>query len=142
MSDDTRSSGEVPEQSEKDALTGIHEGNERFKQAVRASDAAATPSLYTKDGTILPPNGEAVSGSDSMEAFWQIAFESGVTEARPVTQEVIAMGEYALEVGEYSLFAKDDLIDRGKIMVLWKNEDGVWRMHRDTWNSSIPLPEP
>jgi ketosteroid isomerase-like protein len=142
MSEDASSSGEVPEQSEKDALAGIHDGNERFKQAVRESDAAATPSLYTKDGKILPPNGEPVSGSDSIAAFWQIAFESGVTEARPVTQEVISMGEYALEVGEYSLFAKDDLIDRGKIMVLWKNEAGVWRMHRDTWNSSIPLPEP
>ncbi len=28
-------------------------------------------------------------------------------------------------------------MDRGKIMVLWKNEDSVWKMHRDTWNSSI-----
>jgi ketosteroid isomerase-like protein len=142
MSENTRLGGELSEEAEKDAVAGIHEGNERFKQAVRESDAAATPSLYTKDGKILPPNGESVSGSDSIAAFWQIAFESGVTEARPVTQEVISMGDYALEVGEYSLFAKDDLIDRGKIMVLWKNEDGIWRMHRDTWNSSLPLSEP
>ncbi len=83
-----------------------------------------------------------MSGSDSIAEFWHAFFELGITEARPVTLEVIPMGEYALEVGEYSVFSVDDLVDRGKIMVLWKNEDGVWKMHRDTWNSSVPLPEP
>ncbi|HUH06673.1 MAG TPA: selenium-binding protein SBP56-related protein [Egibacteraceae bacterium] len=33
------------------------------------------------------------------------------------------------------------VLDRGKIMVLWKNEEGVWKMHRHTWNSSVPPPE-
>lgn len=125
-----------------DAAEGIHEGNERFKQAVREADSATMPSLFTSDAKILPPNGEAVSGSDAMTEFWQCFFELGITEARPVTQEVIPMCEYALEVGEYSVFSEDDRVDRGKIMVLWKNEDGVWKMHRDTWNSSVPLPEP
>lgn len=49
------------------------------------------------------------------------------------------MGQYALEVGEYSLFGDDQtLTDRCTIMVLWKNEGGAWKMHRDTWNSSLP----
>ena len=124
------------------AAEGIHEGNERFKRAVREADSTTPPSLYTRDGKILPPNGEAVSGSDSIAEFWQAFFELGITEARPVTLEVIPMGEYALEVGEYSVFSDDDPVDRGKIMVLWKNEDGVWKMHRDTWNRSVPLPGP
>lgn len=125
-----------------DATAGIHEGNEKFKRAVREADSATPPSLYTRDGKILPPNADAVSGSNSIADFWESFFELGITEARPVTQEVIPMGEYALEVGEFSVFSKDDLVDRGKIMVLWKKEDGVWKMHRDTWNSSVPLPEP
>jgi len=29
----------------------------------------------------------------------------------------------------------------GRILIAWKNEEGVWRMHRDTWNSSIPPSE-
>jgi ketosteroid isomerase-like protein len=125
-----------------DAAEGVHEGNERFKQAVREADSATMPLLFTSDAKILPPNGEAVSGSDAITEFWQGFFELGITEARPVTQEVIPMGEYALEVGEYSVFSEDSRVDRGKIMVLWKKEDGVWKMHRDTWNSSVPLPEP
>ena len=125
-----------------DATDGINRGNERFMQAVREADSATMPSLFTSDATILPPNGEAVSGQDSIAEFWQSFFELGIKEARPVTHEVIPMGEYALEVGEYSVFGEDHaLVDRGKIMVLWKNEDGVWKLHRDTWNSSVPLPE-
>lgn len=124
-----------------DAAAGIHEGNEKFKRAVREADKVTMPSLYTRDGKILPPNGEAVNGIDSIAEYWRGFFQLGITEAQPVTLEVIPMGEYALEVGEYSVFSKDDLVDRGKIMVLWKKEDGVWKMHRDTWNSSVPPPE-
>ena len=124
-----------------EAADGIHEGNERFKQAVRNADSATLPSLYTRDGQVLPPNVEAVSGNEAIAEFWQGVFDNGITEARPVTHEVIPMGEYALEVGEFSVLSHDEMVDRGKIMVLWKQEDGVWKMHRDTWNSSVPLPE-
>lgn len=90
----------------------------------------------------MPPNGDAASGADGIAAFWRAFFELGIVEARPVTLEVIPMGEYALEVGEYSVYGQDDaLVDRGKIMVLWKHEDGAWKMHRDTWNSSLAPPE-
>jgi ketosteroid isomerase-like protein len=125
-----------------DAATGIHEGNKRFVQAVRAGDSATMPSLYTRDAKILPPNGDAVVGAVAIAQFWQAFSELGIAEARPVTLEVIPMGDYALEVGETTVFGKDGaLVDRGKIMVLWKNEEGVWKMHRDTWNSNVPLPE-
>ncbi len=62
------------------------------------------------------------------------------SSSRPTTD---TMGEYALEVGETTVYGQDGaLMDRGKIMVLWKkDEDGVWKMHRDTWNSSIPPSE-
>ena len=123
-----------------DATTGIREGNERFRTAVRTADSAGTPALYTRDGTVLPPNGDALHGAEEIEKFWATAFDNGVTEARPVTLEVIEMGEYALEVGEYTVLSGTDNLDRGKVMVLWHRDDGAWKMHRDTWNSSLPLP--
>ena len=120
-----------------DATTGIHEGNQRFMEAIRAADSATMPSLYTNDAIILPPNADAVRGADAIAQYWLDFFELGITDAQPVTLEVILMGEYALEVGESSVYGADGaLLDRGKIMVLWKNDSGVWKMHRDTWNSS------
>ena len=123
-----------------DAVEGIREGNKRFMQAVLDADSETMPTLFSSDAKILPPNGELVSGRDGIARFWQSFFALGITEARPVTHEVIPMGEYALEVGEYTVFGKDHgLMDRGKIMVLWKSEDGTWKLHRDTWNSSLPV---
>jgi len=122
-----------------DVADQIHEANKRFMKAIRAADSATMPSLYTKDAVILPPNADAVRGDDGIAQFWQAFLELGIGDARPVTLEVIPMGEYALEVGETTVFGADGaLVDRGKIMVLWKHETGAWKMHRDTWNSSLP----
>ena len=117
----------------------IHHANGRFQEAIRAADSATMPSLYTNDAKILPPNADAVSGAKDIQQYWQSFFEMGIAGAQPETEEVIPMGEYALEVGHYSVFdAGGSPLDRGKIMVLWKREGGVWKMHRDTWNSSTP----
>ena len=117
----------------------IHEANKRFQEAIRAADANSMPSLYTSDAKVLPPGADAVSGGDAIERYWQSFFDLGIAGAQPKTEEVIPIGEYALETGQYSVFGQDGSeIDRGKIMVLWKNEGGAWKMHRDTWNSSLP----
>jgi ketosteroid isomerase-like protein len=119
----------------------IHAANGRFIEAVRRADARAMPALYTKDAQILPPNGELVGGEQAITAFWRSFVELGIRDARPVTLEVIPMGDVAVEVGTYSLHGEDGtLLDRGKIMVVWKEEGGAWKMHRDMWNSSLPLP--
>jgi ketosteroid isomerase-like protein len=31
-------------------------------------------------------------------------------------------------------------MDRGKYIVVWKDEGGKWKLHRDIWNSSLPAP--
>lgn len=123
-----------------DAEDQIHAANAQFTDAVRAKDAAAMPALYTADGQILPPNDDMVGGDEAIVAFWQGLFDIGLADARPVTHEIIAMGDLAIEVGEFSVYGDEGTrLDNGKIMVVWKLEDGVWKMHRDMWNSSVPL---
>jgi ketosteroid isomerase-like protein len=31
-------------------------------------------------------------------------------------------------------------LDKGKYIVIWKQEDGQWKLHRDIFNSSMPPP--
>ena len=32
--------------------------------------------------------------------------------------------------------------EKGKFIVVWKEENGKWKMHRDIWNSDAPPPPP
>jgi len=33
----------------------------------------------------------------------------------------------------------DPIVDEGHYVVVWKlGEDGVWKLHLDTWNTSLP----
>ncbi|MFQ5908894.1 MAG: YybH family protein, partial [Thermoplasmata archaeon] len=119
----------------------IKAANGRFMEATRNADAAALSAHYTRDGQVLPPNGEMVSGREALTTFWQSVLDTGIRDHRLESLEVIPMGDLAVEVGTYSLRDEDGaFLDRGNLMVVWKEEDGVWRMHRDIWNSSLPLP--
>ena len=45
------------------------------------------------------------------------------------------------EVGKYELMGDKDMsMDKGKFIVIWKNDNGKWKMYRDVWNSDMPPP--
>jgi hypothetical protein len=45
------------------------------------------------------------------------------------------------EAGNYTLTGvKGEVMDRGKYIVVWKDEGGKWKLHREIWNSSLPSP--
>jgi len=48
-----------------------------------------------------------------------------------------------VETGKYELFVGDKVsAEKGKFIVIWKEENGKWKMHRDIWNSDAPPPPP
>ena len=111
--------------------------NQVFMGAFSTGDAANVASHYTRDGQLLPPQSELVTGREAIQAFWQGALDMGIKEVKLETVEVEGHGATAVEVGKYTLFAEGgQLADSGKYMVVWKNEDGNWRLHRDIWNTS------
>jgi hypothetical protein len=45
-------------------------------------------------------------------------------------------------VGKYTLYSSENQeIDQGKYVSVLKNIDGKWKVHRDVYNSSMPLEE-
>jgi ketosteroid isomerase-like protein len=63
----------------------------------------------------------------------------GITAAKLETVEVEGYGNTANEVGTYTLQgAGSQVLDTGKYVVIWKQETGQWKLHRDIWNSSRP----
>ena len=74
------------------------------------------------------------------EAQWEYACRAGVSKIELSTTEVWGDENYITEEGLYVIKTKDDVqIDKGKYIVLWKKEDGKWKLHRDISNSDLPL---
>lgn len=116
----------------------IDAANQTFMAAFGRSDAAGVAALYTRGAKLLPPNNDFVSGADSIQAFWQGAIDMGIKQAVLETIEVEDHGDTAIEVGRYALRGGDgQIMDQGKYIVIWKNENGQWKLHRDMW-SSVP----
>jgi len=119
------------------ARDGILETNQRFITSFAAQDAAALVALYTDDAQLLPPHSDVIEGADNITAFWQGAFETGLAGAGLETLEVDNEGDTAIEVGHYTLTARDGAVaDEGKYVVVWKRIEDRWYIHRDIWNTS------
>jgi uncharacterized protein (TIGR02246 family) len=114
---------------------------EQFTAAFRRGDAAGVAAVYTIDGQVLPPNSDVVSGKPAIQAFWQWAMDMGVKALKLEIAEAEANGHIAYEVGKFTLQgAEGQMIDAGKYVVIWKQEAGQWKVHRDIFNSSQPAP--
>jgi len=115
----------------------IEAQNREFMAAFNGRDGKAVAALYTKDARILPPGSPMLTGRDQIEQFWQGLIEMGGEKAVLETVSVELKGDLAFEVGKYSLTV-GALNDSGKYVVVWKQDEGTWRLHLDIWNSSLP----
>jgi uncharacterized protein (TIGR02246 family) len=114
-------------------------GNQRFMTAFSRSDAAGIAAVYSSDARVLPPGGDPVAGRPAIEAFWRSVLDLGIKAARLETEELEVHGDRAIEVGRYTLEGEAGRpLDRGKYLVVWRQEGNDWRLYRDIWNSSVP----
>ena len=119
----------------------IRHANDAFEAAFERSDAAAIANLYTPNGLLLPTGMNAIQGSAGIEAFWQGAMEMGIKRVKLDSQDVEELTDTAIELGHYTLFGPNDqLLDQGKYLVVWKEQQGQWKLYQDIWNSSMPAP--
>lgn len=122
-----------------DPRTDIEAGNRRFMEAFGRGDAASVARLYTASGQLLPAHSDFIDGKTAIQRFWQGAMDMGIKEAVLETVEVESHGETAHEVGRYTLkTAGGQVADAGKYLVIWKQESGAWKLHRDIWTTSRP----
>ncbi len=123
-----------------DVHAAIAAANRKFMDAFARQDAAGMADLYTMDGQLLPANSDFVTGASAIEEFWGGAMGMGIRTAKLETVEMEAHGDMAVEVGKYALGGEGGLaLDHGKYVVIWKNDDGTWKLHRDIWTSSLPV---
>ena len=122
-----------------DIRTEIGSANTQFVSAFRRGDATAMANLYTSAAQLLPANTDFVRGPAAIRAFWQSVIDMGLKDASLETIEAEDHGDTAIEVGRYRLLAAGGVVaDQGKYVVVWKNDNGTWKLHRDIWTTSQP----
>lgn len=118
---------------------GVQATNRIFEAAFARRDSAGAAAVYTTDAQAFPPNGATVSGHGALQSFWQGVMDMGVKNITLETVELEPCGERAFEVGKATLHGEGRAImDTVKFIVVWEQENGQWKWHRDIWNSSNP----
>lgn len=119
----------------------IAASNEHYGAAFTNNDSAGFVANYTEDGCLFAPNMARICGRQGIGTFFRGGYDMGIRNIKLTTEEVTGGKEAVVETGKYEIMAQDGkVIDLGKYIVIWKEEDGVFKMHRDEWNSDLPIP--
>jgi len=63
---------------------------------------------------------------------------SGITKVDLRLQNDYGTGDLIAGEGELTLYAGEQAVGVEKYIVLWKKEDGKWKLFRDIFNSNLP----
>jgi ketosteroid isomerase-like protein len=111
----------------------ITERAQALSAAVEAGDAASAAQCFTR-GALLNTSSPRrnVSGRAAIEAFWNSAFQGGVKGLEMLPSSFEGGGELRVETGTYRVLGESRTeLMRGDYMIVWKTEEGAWRIHRD-----------
>jgi len=112
--------------------------NAKFSEEMKKGDSAGMASHYASDAWLMPPNSEPVKKENIVSA-WGGAMRMGVKDVKLTTDDVIGNDDALGETGRYEMYGNNnELLDKGKYVVLWKKENDEWKIYRDIWNTSMP----
>jgi ketosteroid isomerase-like protein len=118
----------------------IESANRALSEFMAKGDSVALASAYSVDGALLLNNIPAVKGKENLIKIWGSFITAGMRGLELTTIEIWGDENYITEEGLIVIKAKDGTqLDKGKYLVLWKKENGKWKLHRDISNSDLPV---
>ena len=122
------------------AKAEIEAANQKLMAGWASGDPAQVAACYTKDTKFMEPNKASMVGRAAVEENTKGGMEAGINKLQVTIIEVWGNKDMIVEEGSYTVGNEEATFDQGKYMVLWKKEDGEWKLHRDIYNSDNPLP--
>jgi ketosteroid isomerase-like protein len=117
----------------------IEAKNNQFTQAHITGDTTFLNNIFTKDAKAYPPNSDAVVGRAAISAVNSQWVNYDIKEFREETTALYGCEDYLIDEGNYYLrYGKDNTIDKGKYLNVWKKENGDWKIFTNMWNTSMP----
>ena len=123
------------------AKAAIAASNKVFGGCFATGDSTTFANCYTSDGCINATGIPKMCGREAIISFFNGGHKMGINNIVLTTEEVMGGKEAVVETGKYEMFVGDKVsAEKGKFIVVWKEENGKWKMHRDIWNSDAPPP--
>jgi uncharacterized protein (TIGR02246 family) len=131
---------EAPAFDKAMAKAAIEAANLKMSDAYSKGDPVAVAACYTSDAKFMEPNKPTLVGRAAILQGVTASMAAGVSDLNLNITEVWGDEDMIVEEGTYAIGNGEITFDTGKYIVLWKKEDGVWKLHRDIYNSDNPLP--
>ena len=121
------------------ARKSIDEANQSLSDSLKKGDSTGFAGLYCSDAKVMAPEGPAASGKDAIKSMIGGFIQMGLTNLTIKASDIWGSEALVGEEGTFVLADKDGKeVDHGKYIVLWKMEDGKWKLFRDIFNTDIP----
>lgn len=121
------------------AKAEIEEANRIVMDLFAKGDSVGLANAYTIDGKLMSAGAPAAVGRANIQKAWNDMIHAGLTKVDLKLENVFGTGDLIAEEGVATLFVNNDIVGVEKYIVLWKKEDGKWKLFRDIFNSNLPL---
>jgi ketosteroid isomerase-like protein len=112
-----------------------------WEKEYNANNLAGVVALYASDGCRMPPNQEAVHGTDAILAQLKAGKDRGLAKVKIAVTSADSSGDVGYGTGTYVITGADGShLDHGKWMLTSKKSNGVWKTQCDIFNSDMPMP--
>lgn len=115
----------------------IEEANRAFMELVSKGDSVGLANFYTVDAKFMNEGAPAVEGRANIQTAMSNILKSGISKIDIRLKEVFGTEALLAEEGDLTIYVKDNAVAEEKYIVLWKKEDGKWKLFRDIFNSNV-----
>lgn len=117
----------------------ILNNTKNFSQYVMDSNYEMIIESYTKDAKIFPNNREILTGKEDILNYWTLPEGVSTMYHKLMPEEIKITGQEAYDYGYYegkTKHANGNISSwKGKYVVIWRKENGTWKMYLDIWNT-------
>ncbi len=114
----------------------ISKNNKLYRIAIISGDSAAFAYLHHSASINMPPGQPAVKGPGAMGAMVKNMPADGVTDYKVNSTAIYGGPDNVIEEGNYEVDSSGNkVMEKGKYIVIWKQEKGKWKIYRSIWNT-------
>lgn len=109
--------------------------NQKFTEQFKNGDSVSLASHYGPDAEMLFAKQEPIKGKDILSTWgsWiRDGIKNGTRNFIFTTTDLTGDANFLIETGTYEMKDEEKNVkDHGKYVVIWKQENGQWKLYRD-----------